>query len=75
MKQWGQRYLAMFHPDLARHPDSCPALVLNADYTPLSYYPLSLWPWQNRMMMARVKWQAITIILLVLIGLFAAGSS
>ncbi|BBB13304.1 HIG1 domain-containing protein [Sphingopyxis sp. FD7] len=30
---------------------------------------------QNRMMMARVKWQAITIILLVLIGLFAAGSS
>ena len=41
----GQRYQAMFHPDLARHPDSCPALVLNADYTPLSYYPLSLWPW------------------------------
>ncbi|PXW79145.1 5-methylcytosine-specific restriction endonuclease McrA [Blastomonas natatoria] len=34
-------------PDLARHPDSCPALVLNADYTPLSYYPLSLWPWQT----------------------------
>ena len=28
-------------------PDSCPALVLNADYTPLSYYPLSLWPWQT----------------------------
>ena len=28
---------------------------------------------QNRMMFARVKWQAITIILLVLIGLFAAG--
>ena len=37
----------MFHPDLARHPDNCPALVLNADYTPLSYYPLSLWPWQT----------------------------
>jgi len=38
----------------ARAPDtplraleSCPALVLNADYTPLSYYPLSLWPWQT----------------------------
>ncbi len=31
----------------ARHPDNCPALVLNADYTPLSYYPLSLWPWQT----------------------------
>lgn len=28
---------------------------------------------QNKMMMSRVKWQAITIILLVLIGLFAAG--
>lgn len=37
----------MYHPDLARHPDNCPALVLNADYTPLSYYPLSLWPWQT----------------------------
>ena len=24
-----------------------PALVLNADYRPLSYYPLSLWSWQN----------------------------
>ncbi len=24
-----------------------PALVLNADYRPLSYYPLSLWPWQD----------------------------
>lgn len=29
---------------------------------------------QNKMMMARIKWQAITIILLVLIGFFAAGS-
>ena len=37
----------MYHPDLIRHPDSCPALVLNADYTPLSYYPLSIWPWQT----------------------------
>ena len=24
-----------------------PALVLNADYGPLSYFPLSLWPWQE----------------------------
>mgnify|MGYP002279645775 CR=1 FL=1 len=23
------------------------ALVLNADFRPLSYFPLSLWPWQN----------------------------
>jgi 5-methylcytosine-specific restriction endonuclease McrA len=37
----------VFHPDLMRHPDGCPALVLNADYTPLSYYPLSVWPWQT----------------------------
>lgn len=28
-------------------PESCPSLVLNADYTPLSYYPLSLWSWQT----------------------------
>lgn len=26
---------------------SCPALVLNADYQPLSYFPLSTWSWQN----------------------------
>lgn len=36
-----------FGADAARHLTSCPALVLNADYTPLSYYPLSLWPWQT----------------------------
>ncbi len=28
-------------------PQACPALVLNADYRPLSYYPLSLWGWQD----------------------------
>lgn len=28
-------------------PESCPALVLNADFSPLSYMPLSLWPWQD----------------------------
>ena len=33
--------------DAARNLAACPALVLNADYTPLSYYPLSLWPWQT----------------------------
>ena len=44
----------MYHPDVIahldeapRHLDACPALVLNADYTPLSYYPLSVWPWQT----------------------------
>ena len=30
-----------------RSPDHCPALVLNADYRPLSYFPLSLWCWQD----------------------------
>jgi 5-methylcytosine-specific restriction endonuclease McrA len=28
-------------------PENCPALVLNADYRPLSYLPLSLWSWQE----------------------------
>lgn len=28
-------------------PDAHPTLVLNADYRPLSYYPLSLWSWQD----------------------------
>jgi 5-methylcytosine-specific restriction endonuclease McrA len=32
---------------LRRPPSGSPALVLNADYRPLSYYPLSLWPWQE----------------------------
>ena len=27
--------------------DHSPALVLNADFCPLSYYPLSVWPWQE----------------------------
>lgn len=27
--------------------ERCPALILNADFRPLSYYPLSLWPWQE----------------------------
>src|SRR5665647_135568 len=32
---------------LKRPPSGAPALVLNADFRPLSYYPLSLWPWQD----------------------------
>ena len=32
---------------LKRPPTGAPALVLNADFRPLSYYPLSLWPWQE----------------------------
>lgn len=32
---------------ISKPPSGYPALVLNADYRPLSYYPLSLWPWQE----------------------------
>jgi len=31
----------------AARPETFPALVLNADFRPLSYYPLSLWSWQE----------------------------
>lgn len=30
-----------------RSPPVLAALVLNADFRPLSYFPLSLWPWQD----------------------------
>jgi 5-methylcytosine-specific restriction endonuclease McrA len=39
-----------FRTTFVRDPASLrhhPALVLNADFRPLSYYPLSLWPWQE----------------------------
>ncbi|MDN5786098.1 HNH endonuclease [Pseudorhodobacter sp.] len=39
-----------FRTNFVREPSalrSHPALVLNADYRPLSYYPLSLWTWQD----------------------------
>ena len=32
---------------LDRPPKGAPALGLNADFRPLSYYPLSLWGWQD----------------------------
>ncbi|MBO0663629.1 HNH endonuclease [Jiella sp. MQZ9-1] len=32
---------------IAVSQDLSPALVLNADFRPLSYYPLSLWSWQD----------------------------
>ena len=37
-------------PSFVRHASGLrdhPALVLNADFRPLSYLPLSLWPWQE----------------------------
>lgn len=39
-----------FRTTFVREPGALrhyPALVLNADYRPLSYFPLSLWPWQE----------------------------
>ncbi len=27
--------------------EKCPALILNADFKPLSYFPLSIWGWQD----------------------------
>ena len=48
--QQAARPVPDFRSTFVREP-SClrhhPALVLNADYRPLSYYPLSLWPWQE----------------------------
>lgn len=41
-----------FRTEFVREPAALrqhPALVLNADFRPLSYYPLSLWPWQDAM--------------------------
>ena len=37
----------MLNTAAAPSPETCPALVLNADHRPLSYYPLSLWCWQT----------------------------
>ncbi|MGJ8595627.1 HNH endonuclease [Sulfitobacter sp.] len=39
-----------FRTEFTRNPGGLkhrPALVLNADYRPLSYFPLSLWTWQE----------------------------
>ena len=37
-----------YKEDINKMADSGnPALVLNADFRPLSYYPLSLWCWQD----------------------------
>ena len=39
---------------LTQPPSGWPALVLNADFRPLSYYPLSLWCWQD---VVKAVWQ------------------
>ena len=46
----GGRGFSEFRTGFVRDPAALkqfPALVLNADFRPLSYYPLSLWPWQD----------------------------
>ena len=43
-----QLVLNMIISSLEKVPlEKCPALVLNADFRPLSYYPLSIWCWQD----------------------------
>ena len=52
-----------FRTDFVREPGALrqhPALVLNADFRPLSYYPLSLWPWQEAVKAAFL--QRVTIV-------------
>ena len=39
---------------LSQPPSGWPALVLNADFRPLSYYPLSLWCWED---VIKAVWQ------------------
>ena len=39
---------------LTKPPSGWPALVLNADFRPLSYHPLSIWPWQE---VVKAVWQ------------------
>ncbi len=40
-------YVLLHDKKISNIRDLLPALVLNADYRPLSYYPLSLWCWQD----------------------------
>ncbi len=50
LNEGGEIMEAEFREEFVRAPSALkqhPALVLNADYRPLSYYPLSLWPWQE----------------------------
>ena len=40
--------------------ERCPALILNADFRPLSYFPLSIWPWQEAV--KAIFRQSVTVI-------------
>lgn len=52
-------------------PESCPALVLNADYSPLSYMPLSLWSWQD--VVKAVFLDRVTVVATYDIGIRSPG--
>ena len=39
--------MSLFTSATPERPEQCPALILNADYEPLSYFPLSVVPWQE----------------------------
>ena len=43
-------------------PESCPALVLNADFRPLSYFPLSLLSWQETVKAVSAQYTAEELI-------------
>lgn len=51
---------AIFAVDRSTPLDRCPALILNADYRPLSYFPLSIWPWQEAV--KAIFRQSVTVI-------------
>lgn len=46
MDSTGRAKTALNSNRIGKSPESSPVLVLNADYTPLSHAPLSLWCWQ-----------------------------
>lgn len=52
-------------------PESCPALVLNADFSPLSYMPLSLWPWQE--VVKAVFLERVTVVATYDVGVRSPG--
>src|SRR6202161_3320543 len=50
LRRWGaagERSVGVTVHVQAVSPETSPALVLNADFRPLSYYPLSIWCWQD----------------------------
>ena len=49
-----------------------PALVLNADYRPLSYFPLSLWSWQDAVKAAYLERVDIVVLGILIHAFFHA---